>query len=84
MVSPLILILTLFIALPAQLSNLLHLPTMAADVDFRADTVHFLLDAYTARVSSKDSSQVRHHLVLIVLPLNTCIALRVCSGMLKT
>ncbi|XP_050045040.1 myb-binding protein 1A-like [Dermacentor andersoni] len=40
-----------------QLSNLLHLPTMAADVDFRADTVHFLLDAYTARVSSKDSSQ---------------------------
>lgn len=40
-----------------QLSNLLHLPAMAADVDFRTDIVHFLLDAYTARVHSKDSSQ---------------------------
>lgn len=40
-----------------QLSNLLHLPTMAADVDFRTDIVHFLLDAYTARVGNKDSSQ---------------------------
>uniref|UniRef100_A0A6M2CSM8 Putative dna polymerase v dna polymerase v ovary overexpressed n=1 Tax=Rhipicephalus microplus TaxID=6941 RepID=A0A6M2CSM8_RHIMP len=30
---------------------------MAADVDFRTDIVHFLLDAYTARVHSKDSSQ---------------------------
>lgn len=40
-----------------QLSNLLHLPTMAADVDFRTSIVHFLLDAYMARVSSKDSSQ---------------------------
>ncbi|XP_049519631.1 myb-binding protein 1A-like protein isoform X2 [Dermacentor silvarum] len=40
-----------------QLSNLLHLPTMAADMDFRAGIVHFLLDAYTARVISKNSSQ---------------------------
>uniref|UniRef100_L7M614 Putative dna polymerase v dna polymerase v n=1 Tax=Rhipicephalus pulchellus TaxID=72859 RepID=L7M614_RHIPC len=30
---------------------------MAADVDFRTDIVHFLLDAYTARVHSKDGSQ---------------------------
>ncbi|KAL1417624.1 hypothetical protein MTO96_026677 [Rhipicephalus appendiculatus] len=40
-----------------QLSNLLHLPAMAADVDFRTDIVHFLLDAYTARVHRKDSAQ---------------------------
>ncbi|KAK8777840.1 hypothetical protein V5799_020821, partial [Amblyomma americanum] len=40
-----------------QLSNLLHLPAMATDDDFRTSTVYFLIDAYVARVRTEDSSQ---------------------------
>lgn len=40
-----------------QLSNLLHLPAMAADVDFRTNLVHFLIDTYIMKVIAKDSPQ---------------------------
>ncbi|XP_077557599.1 uncharacterized protein LOC144172886 [Haemaphysalis longicornis] len=40
-----------------QLSNLLHLPAMAADVGFRTDLVHFLIDTYIEKANAKDSPQ---------------------------
>lgn len=40
-----------------QLSNLLHLPAMAADVDFRTDLVHFLIDTYVMKGNIKDGPQ---------------------------